>query len=114
MSREAKAVFSQGHMVSFKTAGKTSSYIVRAKLYISEKFVTSRQFKKRKCKVCTNVRKTGAFSSAVTGKTFQINYELNCDDKCLIYLLKCKVSKKTICRRNNGYISAKVEQLQGQ
>ena len=34
------------------------------------------------------------FSSTVTGETFHINHELNCDDKCLIYLLKCKVCKK--------------------
>ena len=34
------------------------------------------------------------FSSTVTGETFQINHEFNCDDKCLIYLLKCKVCNK--------------------
>ena len=33
-------------------------------------------------------------SSTVIGETFRINHELNCDKKCLIYLLRCKVCKK--------------------
>ena len=48
MSLEAKAVFSAGPMVSFRKARKTSSYLVRAKLYILERFVGSSQCKKRK------------------------------------------------------------------
>ena len=45
-------------------------------------------------KVCTNAIETDTFSSTVTGKTFQINHELNCDDKCFIYFLKRKVFEK--------------------
>ena len=60
MSREAKAVSSPGPLVSFRSAGRISSYLVRAKLYPLERFVGSS------------------------------------------------------IRRNNGCISAKVEQLQGQ
>ena len=71
MSREAKAVFSPGHMVLFRSARRTSSY-----------------------EVFTNVTKTDTFSSTATDETFEINHELNCDDKCLIYLLKCKVCNK--------------------
>ena len=94
MNREAKAVFSPGLMVSFRSARRISSYLVRAKLYPLERCVGSRQCKKRRCEVCTNVTETDTFSSTVTGKTFHINHELNCDDKCLIYLLKCKVCNK--------------------
>ena len=94
MSREVKAVFLSGSLVLFRSAYRISSYIVRAKLYPLERFVGSRQCKKRRCEVCTNITETDTFSSAVTGETFQINHELNCDDKCLIYLLKCKVCKK--------------------
>ena len=67
---------------------------MRAKLYPLERFVGSRQCEKRRCKVCTNVTELDAFSSTITGETFQINHELNCEDNCLIYLLKCKVFKK--------------------
>ena len=94
MSCEAKAVFSPGPMVSVRSALKTSSYLVRAKLHLFERFVDSRQCKKRRCEVCTNVTGTDTFSSTVTDETVQINHELNCDDKCLIYLLKCKVCNK--------------------
>ena len=108
MSSEAKAVFSPGPMVSFKSACKISSYFVKAKLYPLQRFVGWRQYKKRRCKVCTNVTETDTVSSTVTGETFQINYELNCDDKCLISLLK------TVCRKNNGCVPSKVEQLHAQ
>ena len=91
MSREAKAVFLPGPTASFRSAGTISSYLVRAKLYPLERFAGLGQCKKRRF---TNVKETDNFSSTVTGKTFQINHELNCDDKCLIYLLKCKVCKK--------------------
>ena len=67
---------------------------MRAKLHSLERFVGSRQCKKRICEVCTNVTETDTFSSTVTCENFQINHELNCDNKCLIYLLKYKVCKK--------------------
>ena len=88
MTSEAKAVFSPGPMVSLRSARRISSYLVRAKLCSLERFAASRLCKKRRCEVCTNVTETDTFSSTVTGETFQINHELNCDNKCLIYLLK--------------------------
>ena len=94
MSSEAKAVFLPGPMVSFRSVHWVSGYIVRAKLYSLERFAGSRQCKKCRYEVCTNVTETDTYSSTVTGETFQINHELNCDGKCLIYSLKCKVCKK--------------------
>ena len=93
-------------MVSFRSALRISSYLVRTKLYPLERFVGSRQCKKRRCEVCANVTEADTFSNTVTGEIFQLNHELNCDDKCLIYLLKCKVCKKQYV----GEISPKVEQ----
>ena len=101
-------------MVLFRSTRKISSYLVRAKLYPLERFAGLKQSKKRRSEVCTDFTETDIFSSTVTSETFKINHELNCKDKCLIWLLKCKVYKKTICRRNNGCILAKVEQLKGQ
>ena len=94
MSHLAKAIFSPGFIVSFRSARRISSYLVRAKLYPLERWVGLRQCKKRRCKVCSNVTETDTFSSTVTGETFQVNHELSCDDKCLIYLLKYKVCNK--------------------
>ena len=73
------------------SAHRISNYLVRAKLCLVERWVGSRQCKKPRWKVCTKVT---TFPSTVTGEAFQINHELNFDDKCLIYLLKCKVCNK--------------------
>ena len=97
MNCEAKAVFSPKPMVSFRKARRISSYLVTyllGKSYPLERSVGSRQCKKRRCEVCTIVTETDTFSSTATGYSFQINHELNCDDKCLIYLLKCKICNK--------------------
>ena len=94
MSRQTKAMFSLGPMVSFSSARRISSYLERPKLYPLERSVGSRQCKKRRCEVCTKFTETDTFSSTVTGETFQINHELNRDDKCVIYLPKCKVCNK--------------------
>ena len=115
MSREAKAVFPPGPLVSCRNARTISRYLVRAKLYPLERFAGSRQCKNRRCEIFTNVTETDTFSSTVTGEAFQINHELNCDDKCFIYLLKCKVCKKQYVgettdgfRRNNGTITRRM------
>ena len=100
MSCETKAVFSPELMVSFRSARRFSSYLVRAKLYPFEIFVGSRQCRKCRCKICTNVTETDTFS--VTGETFLINHERNCNDKCLIYSLKCMVLWKH--RKDNDRI----------
>ena len=53
---------------------------------------------------------TDTFTSAVTGKSFKINHQLNCDDRCIIYFLTCKQCQKQCtgettddfrCRWNN-------------
>ena len=44
--------------------------------------------------VCDNIEETDTFTSTVTGEPFKINHHLCCNDKCLIYLLTCKVCKK--------------------
>ena len=82
MSREAKLVFPAGPLVSFRSARRIRSYLVRAKLYPWERFVGSRQCKKPRCEICTNITEVDTFSSCVTDETFQISHELNCDDKC--------------------------------
>ena len=37
---------------------------------------------------------TNTFTSTVTGESFKINHQLNCDDTCIIYLLTCKQCQK--------------------
>ena len=94
MNEECKRVFTPGPMVSFRGTRKISSYLVRAKLYPLGRTVGSKKCGKSRCEVCLNVEETDTFTSSVTGETFKINHKLNCDDKCLIYLLTCKCCGK--------------------
>ena len=45
-------------------------------------------------KVCENAQNSDTFRSSVTSKTFKINHQLTCDDKCLVYLFTCKTCSK--------------------
>ena len=48
----------------------------------------------RRCEVCLNVNEKYAFTSTVTGETYIINHKVNCNDKCLAYLLTCNCCRK--------------------
>ena len=81
-------------MVSFRGARKLSSYLVRAILYPLHRKVGSKNCAKNRCEVCDYVTDTDTFTSTVTGESFKINHQLNCDDRCIIYLLTCKQCQK--------------------
>ena len=89
MNEDVKNVFTPAPMISFRSARKLSSYLVRAKLYPLERIVGWVRCKGKLCQTCYNVKETETFTSTTTGKAFKINHELNCNDKCLVYLLTC-------------------------
>ena len=84
MDHEVKSVFTPGPMISFRSARKLSSYLVRAKLYSIDRKVGSDKCCGSICQVCLNVVRTDSFSSSVTKNVYKINHRLTCDDKCLI------------------------------
>ena len=45
----------------------------------------------KRCLVCLNVTETDTFVSFQTKKQYKINHNLNCNNKCLVYLLSCKI-----------------------
>ena len=94
MNEEVKNLFLPGPMVSFRGARKLSSYLVRAKLYPLHRKIGSKKCAKNRCEVCDYVTDTDTFTSTVTGESFKINHQLNCDDRCIIYLLTCKQCQK--------------------
>ena len=94
MDKEVKKVFPVAPIVSFKSAWKLGSYLVRAKLYPLERTVGSFKCNKPRCEVCINVIEVDTFTSTATGESFKINHKFNCDDKCLIYLLTCNQCRK--------------------
>ena len=94
MDQGVEKVFTPKPMVSFRSARKLSSYLVRAKLYPLKRKVGSFECKGKRCQTCLNVNETDSFASSVTKKEYKINHCFNCNEKGLIYLLTCKVCLK--------------------
>ena len=81
-------------MVSFQGARKLSSYLFRGEVYPLERKVGSCGYGKKRCQVCINITETDSFTSASTNKTHTINHLFNCREKCLVYLLTCRICLK--------------------
>ena len=56
-------------MISFRSARKLSSYLVRAKLYPTERAVGSYKCGRKRRGVSINVNETSTFNSTLTGET---------------------------------------------
>ena len=67
---------------------------MRSKLYPLHRKVGSKKYAKNRCEVCDYVTDTDTFTSNETGESFKINHQLNCDNRCIIYLLTGKQYKK--------------------
>ena len=94
MNEEAKKVFTPGPLIFFCSARELSSYLVRAKLYPIESTAGSFKCNGKRCQTCLNVNKMDTFTSTTTRETYKINHQFNCNNKCLVYLLTCKVCFK--------------------
>ena len=94
-----KRVFTLPPMVSYRKARKLSSYLVRAQLYLLKRKRGSYKSGNLRCLVCNNIEETDTFTCTVTGESFKINHHLCCYNKCLVYLLTCKVYKKQYMRK---------------
>ena len=68
MNREVKNVFTPGPIMSYRSARKISSYLVRAKLFPLERNVGSEKCGKSRSEVCLNIQKANTFTSTTTGK----------------------------------------------
>ena len=86
-NEELKHLFTPDPMVSFRSSRKMSSYLVRTKLYPVERSVGSFNCKRPHCHICAYVNETDKFTSAVTK-------QIDCIEKCLIYLPTCKKCRK--------------------
>ena len=81
-------MFYLGPMVSFRSACKVSSYIVRAKVYPLERTVGSFKCNESRCQVRLNVNESDTFTSTVTKKTYKTI--TNFTAVANVYLLTCK------------------------
>ena len=74
MGKEVKRVFTLKPIISFRSARKLSSYLVRAKLYFAERTVGSYRCGGKRREVCINVKETSPLTSAVIGEAYIINH----------------------------------------
>ena len=77
-------------LVAFRTARNLGNFLVRAKVYPMEREKGSCKCGKKRCATCLNNCQTDFFIRSANGKVFKINHQLNCDDKCFVYLLTCR------------------------
>ena len=54
----------------------------------------SSKYLRNRCQVGKNVVETGTFQSFVNKKADKINHRFTCRDKCLVYLISCKVCER--------------------
>ena len=89
MEQKVKRTFTTQTMVSYRSARKLSSYLVRAKLYPIERKAGSCKCNSKRCEVCKNVLETDTFTCSNDQTTYKINHKFDCNEKCLVYLITC-------------------------
>ena len=67
--QEAQRVFTPEPMITFRSARKLISHLIRAKLYRLERTVRSCKCCGKRCQVCDTVTETSTFTSTVTQNT---------------------------------------------
>ena len=75
----------------YRTARNLKRFLVRSKVYPLERTAGSSKCGSKRCQVYLNVSETDIFESFQTKRQYKINYHHDCNDKCLIYLLSCKI-----------------------
>ena len=84
-------MFSPAPLASFRSTGNLKCYLVRSKIYPLERKIVSEKCKSKRSLVLLNVYEKDVFHLFQTKEQYKINHQLNYSDKCLIYLLFCKV-----------------------
>ena len=103
----AKWVFTPPPIVSCQIKRKLTSYSIRAELYTLgskrgcyERFLWEVPIRgNSKCQVCNSIEEIDTFTNTDTRESFDIINHLCYNDKCLVYLLTCKVCHKQYTRK---------------
>ena len=83
MDQEVKRTFTPQPMVSYRSAHRLSSYLVRAKLCLIERKVESCKCNGKRSAVCKNVLETDTFTCCNDQITYKINHKFDCNEKVL-------------------------------
>ena len=89
MNKDVKRVFTPRPMVLFRSTRKLNSYLVRAKLYPSERTLGSYKCKSKPCQACNNITEVNSFTFSNDQTNFEINHRFDCNERYLIYLIRC-------------------------
>ena len=84
-----KRVSTPRPIVSFCSACKLTSYLVRAKVYALERTVGSYKCKAKRCQVCNNITEANSLTGSSDQTNFMINHRPDYNERCLIYLITC-------------------------
>ena len=87
---EVRTVFTPSPFVAYRSSRNLKSFLERSKVYPLKRTMGSSKCGSKRCQVCLNVSETNIFESFQTKKQYKINHHLDCNDKCLIYLLSFK------------------------
>ena len=88
---QVKRVFTPAPFISFRTGYSLCNHLVRSKVYPLVRDKGTFCCGKGRCETCFNIKQTDTFESFVTKKVYKINHSFNCDSKCVIFILSCKV-----------------------
>ena len=88
---KTKRVFTPAPFVTFRSVRNLKSFLVRSKVDRLERKIGFAKCDGKHCLLCLNINETDTFEFFQTKQKYKINHHLNCNDKCLIYLLSCKV-----------------------
>lgn len=86
-----RKVFTPRPFVSFRSVKTLRSKLVRAKVYPVSRSVGSKGCGSKRCDVCKNMVDRDTFSSTIYQTEYRVNHKFDCNSKCVVYLISCKV-----------------------
>ena len=95
-NESTQEVFKSAPFVSFRNPKTIRNSLVRAKLGGNVNRKGCFRCGSSKCEVCHNIVETNEFTSTHLNTTYKINFALDCNSICLIYLMRCKICLKQL------------------
>lgn len=98
-SERCKKAIKEQPMVAFRRPKSLKDYLVHAKVKqeITIRDSGNKQCASKNCRICRKdklLKMGDTFESTNTGKSYTINYSLNCNSSNVVYLLSCKTCGK--------------------
>ena len=90
-----KAVLPKPPRVAFRNPKTFRDKLIRSKVKENEEEERGNfPFGHSNCEICKILEPGKELKSTVTGEVFKINFYFDCNSRCLVYLLTCRICKK--------------------